>query len=102
MFYPLVCALCFAHLVADYPLQTDWMAANKHSDRRALWLHSSVHGVVAAVAVVPFAPLVDVLSVAVIVPLFHATTDARDMDIREDQTTHLCWCVVTATILLIP
>ena len=32
------------HLVADWPLQTDWMACNKiHLGHAAAWVHSGIH-----------------------------------------------------------
>ena len=34
------------HLIADWPLQTDWMACNKTNLRHpAAWVHSGVHAV---------------------------------------------------------
>ncbi len=40
-----------AHLVADWILQTDWMARNKVSlGHPASWVHASIHGVCLALA----------------------------------------------------
>jgi hypothetical protein len=100
-FYPVVTALALAHLVADYPLQTDWMASNKHDSTAALLTHSVVHGLVAASAVAPLAPLADVATVGATVPILHATTDAKDFGIREDQTVHLLSCILIAAVVVL-
>ncbi|AFZ74551.1 DUF3307 domain-containing protein [Natronobacterium gregoryi] len=93
-------ALLLAHFVADYPLQTDWMAANKHSDRKALALHAYVHGF----AVLLFLPLATssglvIAGASAYVVAVHGTIDAFDFHIRWDQTAHLLSIVAVAVLV---
>lgn len=92
-------SLLLAHMVADYPLQTDWMAENKHDDPDALISHSVVHAVVAFIAVWALSGPVG-MAVAIAFPLgiIHGTIDAQDWFIRWDQTAHL----LTAVVLSLP
>lgn len=36
-------SLLVAHFVADFPLQSDWMALNKSKNNVALWVHALVY-----------------------------------------------------------
>ena len=48
-----------AHLVADWLLQNDWMALNKHNLRHpAGWVHAGIHVVLTGLALGPVGGLV--------------------------------------------
>jgi hypothetical protein len=47
--------LVFAHLVADFVLQNDWIAINKADGTRTGWSALGVHGLHVAVCLVPVA-----------------------------------------------
>jgi hypothetical protein len=51
VFWPLL----FAHLLADYPLQTDWIVMNKNRSA-VLFLHVSIHFLVGFIIVLIFVP----------------------------------------------
>ena len=90
--------LLASHMIADYPLQTNWMAENKHSERDALLYHSCVHGLVAFVLI---APIHIGTAAAVSVPFaaVHAIVDSRDLHIRWDQTAHFLTAIVFAFLV---
>lgn len=46
--------LLFAHFLADYPLQTNWIAKHKEMSWPALFLHTSIHLVVSFLIAIPF------------------------------------------------
>lgn len=96
----LLAALLLAHLVADFPLQANWIAHNKHDDDLALLAHVAIHGAVTAIAVAAAGfPTGDVVAAAVAVAGFHTSIDYQRLPIRWDQTAHLAtllviWAVV--------
>lgn len=86
-------ALLAAHMIADYPLQTDWMAENKHESSLALLAHSAIHGVV-ALAILWFSTGSHFVTL-VSAPFFttHAVIDWQNYHIRWDQTAHFVTCI---------
>lgn len=90
-------ALLLAHMVADYPLQTDWMAENKHEGGRALEVHSIVHGVCATVVLIGHGPVS--VPIGASIALWHWGIDYQDLPIRWDQTAHLLTAVVYGVFL---
>jgi len=83
-------ALLLSHMVADYPLQTDWIAENKHGEPgAALLAHVIIHGVVTAVVVSFVATNLFAFSIACFVTVIHGLIDLADLHIRWDQTAHL-------------
>lgn len=59
-----------AHLVADWPLQTQWMAANKNDLRHvAAWAHSGVHALL-MVLIFPW-------HLALLIAVSHVLIDTR-------------------------
>lgn len=61
---------CFAHLIADWLFQNEWMATNKVMlTHPAAWTHGAIH----LIAMLSVFPLVDALSISV----FHMIIDTR-------------------------
>jgi len=59
-----------AHLIADWPLQTEWMAKHKQSLRHpAAWVHSGIHGF--------FLLLLFPWYIAVLIAVSHLLIDTR-------------------------
>lgn len=91
----LLAALLLAHLVADYPLQANWIANNKNDDELALLAHVWIHLAVTAVLVASIGePPRTVALVSIAVAGVHTTIDYNRLPIRWDQTAHLLALVV--------
>ncbi|MCB0063981.1 MAG: DUF3307 domain-containing protein [Caldilineaceae bacterium] len=59
-----------AHLVADWPLQTEWMAVNKRDLHHiAAWVHSGIHGLLMA--------LIFPWQLALLIGISHVLIDTR-------------------------
>lgn len=100
MMFDLLGALLLAHFVVDYPLQTDWMAANKHESEVALLTHAWVHAFLTyallfGVGIHPPTALIVGLAVMAV----HALIDAANLSIRWDQTSHLISLVAAAVLI---
>jgi hypothetical protein len=68
-----------SHLVADFPLQMDWIANNKRENSLALLLHVYVHATVTAGALFTFTGLGtgDVLACSLGIAVTHGAIDTR-------------------------
>jgi len=91
--------LALAHMFADYPFQTDWMAANKHTSSLALSIHVAIHGIVAGILLWATAPIVYALMASISVMVFHAVIDVMNLNIRDDQTAHILSFIGVCLIL---
>lgn len=89
MFATLLASLLVAHMVADYPLQPDWVASNKHTDTDALVSHAVVHGATASVLSALFVDVGVAAAIAIPLAFVHGAIDRFDLHIRWDQTAHL-------------
>lgn len=97
--YELLAALLLSHMVADYPLQTNWMAENKHDSVDALLQHSAVHALCTFAFVAVFtASLPDAAACSSLLFGLHAVIDAQNLPIRWDQTAHLSWIIIVAVL----
>jgi len=93
-------ALLLAHMIADYPLQTDWIAANKHDSHKALYIHSVIHGIVVEVALMAIGwHIWPAFGVGIIVLCLHGLVDNANLSIRWDQTAHLVSIVAIAWVM---
>jgi len=94
-------ALLVAHMVADYPLQTEWVATNKHDEIPALVAHSVDHAGVALLLLIWIGVSLDVaFPTAGAVFVTHGVIDSLDLHIRWDQTAHLLTTVALGGVLL--
>ena len=100
-------ALLTAHALADFPLQTDNMAANKFDDAIVRGLHAWVHMLAVAVVLVPIWPghaAVGMAALSVFVGHFLIDTrrwaEPKDgfkaYPIAVDQSLHLAWIFAVA------
>jgi len=95
-------ALLLAHMVADYPLQTDWMASNKHNSLKALLSHSVIHGLVAGVTLALSGVETHIaLATGMATLTWHAGIDSLNLHIRWDQTSHLLTCAFLGWLVML-
>jgi hypothetical protein len=96
---PALAALLTAHMVADYPLQMNWMAENKHEHIAPLLSHSLIHGTTGA-TLLYLVGVSPVTAGIVGVELFvvHFLIDYSDLSIRWDQTAHFLSIVWLALV----
>lgn len=107
-------SLLFIHLLADFPLQTKRMATNKQRNRRILFRHIAVHGIL-ILFVLAFFVLRGTLSLEIAgflggsILLFHALLDASPLKRRIkqapaywiDQALHI-GAIIALTWIFVP
>lgn len=91
-------ALAFAHLIADYLLQFDWIAKRKNKSYRVLTIHTLIHGIITLIFVATVTPLWFAFLSAIIIIPTHWVIDATNLDIREDQISHIASFFIIAFI----
>lgn len=102
MFMQLLGALLAAHMIADYPLQTNWMAEHKHGEPgAALASHAAVHGVMSLALSATTIPSHQAVGIACLVFVSHALTDMANLHIRWDQTVHFAVSVGLASVVFL-
>lgn len=84
-------ALLLAHILADFTFQTDWIAANKHDDSRAMALHIGTHAIIAGVGLATVTSLPAAALFAALYAEAHLVVDLVKPrpPINVDQTFHL-------------
>jgi len=88
--YGVLSGLLMSHLIADYPLQTDYLADNKHTNDFVLFFHSFLHGASALLLIYLFSGAYHLsVGFACFVLVSHFLIDAANLSLRWDQTTHL-------------
>jgi hypothetical protein len=93
--YAILSGLLLAHFVADYPLQTNWMAQNKHDKDIALFVHTLVHTVTTFAFVYALSGMFHgAVGFACFIFVSHFLIDASELHIRWDQTAHIGVIVV--------
>jgi hypothetical protein len=95
--------LLAAHMVADYPLQSDWLADNKHSSTIALWSHTATHACISALGLLYATGLSNRIVASTVIAIFglHAAIDAQEFSIRWDQTAHLVTLVALSGMAIL-
>jgi hypothetical protein len=105
-------ALLAAHLLADFPLQTDRMARAKITDSATRFEHAAVHGVVTVALLLPIVslPVGHILAAGLGITGLHSLIDRRRWaepkehfeayPLAVDQTLHVCSLYVVAVVLL--
>lgn len=98
----LYAALLAAHLIADYPLQTEWMVQNKHDHAFALLSHGVFHVAVTAALLTSTVTLLGAIGLGLVVGAVHVAVDAIDLHIRWDQTAHFGFLTAIYAAVTIP
>ncbi len=74
--FAIIIFLMFFHWLADFVLQTRWMAETKSSSWLALSLHCLVYSFTMAIGLIFITSFLNVLSFAGLIFVFHFITDA--------------------------
>jgi len=103
-------ALLAAHLVADFPLQPNWMAAGKDRSLSVRAGHCTVHGGVALLFLLPVVPVPTAVDAGVAVFVAHFVVDSlpraepgehlEAYPLAVDQTLHVVSLYIVAVIAL--
>ncbi|NDJ75711.1 MAG: DUF3307 domain-containing protein [Chloroflexi bacterium] len=82
----LVPHLLFAHLLADYPLQTDWLVVRKGNIKSGLLLHGGIVGFMSLLAVAPY--LGEVWLAVLVLTVLHTLQDFLKVQLGPRLKTH--------------
>jgi len=103
-------ALLAAHLIADFPLQTDTIAANKLTDSRIRLTHSAVHFFAVGLFLLPITTPTRAIQAAFGVFFMHYLIDTRRWaepkenaewyPMAVDQTMHVASLYLVSVIVL--
>jgi len=103
-------ALLSAHLLADFPLQTDDMAANKLNDWRYRTFHVIAHVYLTAAFLLFVASLKATLAACLVIGVFHWVIDSRQWfedgglfdlyGLAVDQSLHVASLFVVSVVFL--
>jgi hypothetical protein len=103
-------ALISAHLIADFPLQTNWIAKNKLSSWKIRLIHVFIHYIVTFALIIPFLTVGKAHGIAFFISSVHFFIDTRrwaeekeglkSYPIIVDQTMHIFTLYLSSLLLL--